>query len=194
MLTPFSLSSLSLSLSLSSFLSFLSFFFYFIVHYQTNNETNKDEFPEQWEATSSHQLRSGTDMQYAFAYMYYMMSVEKEFDVDREFAKLDADGDGLLSVHELRTMITRVYPLPTSLEDWQHFEAILLNCSSLQPPMEQLGVAVGPEAIEVWVTRQLVRQCDELKKLLAKALKDKRRYKFELHRHQYLFFNYHVFD
>jgi len=32
------------------------------------------EFPDEWEATASHKLRSGTDMQYAFAYMYVAMA------------------------------------------------------------------------------------------------------------------------
>ena len=33
-------------------------------------------------------------MQYAFAYMYYMMSVREEFNLTAEFRDLDTDSDG----------------------------------------------------------------------------------------------------
>ena len=56
---------------------------------------------------------------------------------------------GLLNVNELRTLVTRIYPLPTTPTSWQAFEDILLNCSALQEPMEPLGVGVGPDGKEV---------------------------------------------
>lgn len=108
-------------------------------------------------------------MQYAFAYYYYLMSVEHPFNATREFEALDADDNGkkgsqlktsalqvyagILSVHELRTLVTRLYNLPTTPEDWNKFELILLNCSDGQEPMEELGVGVGPNAKEV-ISRQ----------------------------------------
>ncbi len=52
-------------------------------------------------------------------------------------------------MNELRTLITRVYDLPTSFDNWHEFEDILLNCSDLQPPLEELGVGVGPHSKEV---------------------------------------------
>jgi hypothetical protein len=52
-------------------------------------------------------------------------------------------------VHELRTLVTRLFPLPTSANSWQEFEGILLNCSDAQPPLEPLGVGVGPDSKEV---------------------------------------------
>lgn len=138
-------------------------------------------FPAEWDATSSHQLRSGADMQYAFAYMYYMMGQAREFDAEAEFVRLDVDGDGLLGVNELRTLVTRAFPLPTTVDAWQRFERILLNCSALQPPLEALGVAVGPEAREVWVTATLVARCDNLTALLREGGGKKLVNKFELH-------------
>jgi hypothetical protein len=58
-------------------------------------------------------------------------------------------GDGLLNVQELRTLITRLYPIPTSYDNWLDFEAMLLNCSHYQEPLEALGVGVGPDSREV---------------------------------------------
>lgn len=97
------------------------------------------------------------------------MSVEDPFNATMEFAKVDSDLDGLLSVYELRTLITRLYDLPTRIEDWVHFEEVLLNCSHLQPPMSALGVGIGPDAKEVWVTARLFAGCDELMKLYNKT-------------------------
>jgi hypothetical protein len=43
---------------------------------------------------------------------------------------------GMLGVRELRTLITRLYDIPTSLEHWQEFESMLLNCSHHQVKSE----------------------------------------------------------
>ena len=42
-----------------------------------------DMFPEEWAATSSHRLRSPEDMQYAFAYFWYLIGLQKEFDLSK---------------------------------------------------------------------------------------------------------------
>ena len=88
-------------------------------------------------------------MQYAFAYFYFLAGLTKDFDVAEHFSHLDTDGDGVLNVNELRTLVTRLYEIPTSLDSWHDFESILLNCSDLQPPLEELGVGVGAQGKEV---------------------------------------------
>eukprot|EP00053_Salpingoeca_punica_P018525 m.182084 g.182084 ORF g.182084 m.182084 type:complete len:1404 (-) comp17455_c0_seq3:254-4465(-) len=137
-------------------------------------------FPKEWDATSSHQLRHGKDMQYAFAYFYFLIHQKLDFNLTEEFNRLDTDRDGLLSVNELRTFVTRVYDIPTSADTWNTFEGILLNCSSLQPPLEKLGVGVGPDEVEVWVTEQLVRNCSALLKLVEKMAGTRTKYKHQL--------------
>ena len=67
------------------------------------------------------------------------------------FGMLDLSSiTGLLDVNEIRTLVARVYSLPISAKIWQCFEELLLNCSSLQPPLPQLGVGVGDEFKEVF--------------------------------------------
>eukprot|EP00042_Codosiga_hollandica_P052484 m.666937 g.666937 ORF g.666937 m.666937 type:complete len:1519 (-) comp58506_c0_seq6:3156-7712(-) len=139
----------------------------------------QERFPEAWNRTSSHRFRSGSDMQYAFAYMYYMMSAKQSFDPVVEFQRLDTDGDGLLSVLELRTLVTRIYPLPTSASNWQHFEEILLNCSHYQQPMTELGIGVGSDSVEVWVTVKLFSQCQELCDLVSSKVTSRKRFNHE---------------
>ena len=161
----------------------------------------QEQFWSEWDQTSSHALRSSYDMQYAFAYFYFLIGQSRPFNVSDQFSRLDTDSDGdlllllrfcssdlifsvsqhscfffscffgffvfalvpvilpchldfshmkgLLNVNELRTLITRVYDIPTTMEHWHEFESILLNCSYLQPPLETLGVGVGHEGKEV---------------------------------------------
>ena len=97
-------------------------------------------------------------------------------------------------MQELRTLVTRLYPLPTSAANWQAFEELLLNCSTTQAPMEPLGVGVGPDGKEVqmppcprcaadirqvWVTEQLIANCTGLLKLFETRAKTIRRYQHE---------------
>ena len=66
----------------------------FIVSSTLHLSSQQDRFPEAWDLTSSHKFRSGSDMQYAFAYFYFMMSVREEFNLTREFKALDVDMNG----------------------------------------------------------------------------------------------------
>jgi len=52
-------------------------------------------WPEQFQNTSSHRLRAGNDMQFAFSYFYFMMHERLEYNLTNLFhTELDADGDG----------------------------------------------------------------------------------------------------
>uniref|UniRef100_A0A6B2KXE3 EF-hand domain-containing protein n=1 Tax=Arcella intermedia TaxID=1963864 RepID=A0A6B2KXE3_9EUKA len=65
-----------------------------------------DTWPKQFDETSSHKLRSPTDVQYAFAYYYFLMNQKIDYDFDNYFDEhFDTDKDGELSPNELRTLI-----------------------------------------------------------------------------------------
>jgi len=51
-------------------------------------------FPVEFDETSSHRLRSSTDMQYSFSYFYFLMSEPKETNFEDFWKSLDVDGDG----------------------------------------------------------------------------------------------------
>eukprot|EP00698_Gefionella_okellyi_P022212 TRINITY_DN7324_c0_g1_i1.p1 TRINITY_DN7324_c0_g1~~TRINITY_DN7324_c0_g1_i1.p1 ORF type:complete len:1088 (+),score=214.86 TRINITY_DN7324_c0_g1_i1:124-3387(+) len=58
-----------------------------------------------WNATSSHQVRSSYDMQFAFTYFYYLMNERDPFDLQVFFNKeLDMDHDGVLDDVEFRLL------------------------------------------------------------------------------------------
>lgn len=51
-----------------------------------------------------------------------------------------------------------------------------------QPPLEELGVGVGPDAQEVWVTRRLVEHCTPLVEKMNHTTGDRQKYKYEIER------------
>lgn len=51
-------------------------------------------FPEDFDITSSHKLRSVDDMQFSFSYFYYMMSEPAEVDNSTFFRTYDTDETG----------------------------------------------------------------------------------------------------
>ncbi|KNC48218.1 N-acetylglucosamine-1-phosphotransferase subunit beta [Thecamonas trahens ATCC 50062] len=70
-------------------------------------------FPDEYDATSSHKLRMGTDMQMAFSYFYFLMEEKREFELEQYFHEhIDVDADGYMSDNELRTLAARIYELP----------------------------------------------------------------------------------
>jgi hypothetical protein len=76
----------------------------------------QSRWSEQWDATSSHRFRSPDDMQYAFAYYYFVMNRghaangARSLPEKRHFLKtaVDTNGDGFLDDNELRTLATIV--------------------------------------------------------------------------------------
>jgi len=65
----------------------------------------QNRWPDLFDATSSHRFRHPRDMQYSFAYFYFLMNVVEEFDLSTLFrSRLDLNKDGTLSRLEVRTM------------------------------------------------------------------------------------------
>ena len=52
------------------------------------------KYPEQYELTSMHRVRSSDDMQFSFSYFYFLMSERKQMDLDDAFSELDTDQSG----------------------------------------------------------------------------------------------------
>ena len=62
-------------------------------------------WPGEYDATSSHRFRSGTDMQFSFSYFYYLMRQPANLSFESIFAReLDINGNGELDQRELLTL------------------------------------------------------------------------------------------
>ena len=88
------------------------------------------KFPNQWDATSSHKLRSAEDMQYEFSYFHFLISEKSEFYVSEVFDEFDTDHSNSWSDREIRTLLTRIYSLPLSSETVLDFEEMITKCAS----------------------------------------------------------------
>lgn len=72
-----------------------------------------DTFPEEWERTSSHPFRSSTDMQFAFAYFYFLINERQTNVWPRYFhTHIDTNQDGQLCSNEFRTAWAMVHDTP----------------------------------------------------------------------------------
>eukprot|EP00163_Fabomonas_tropica_P000210 TRINITY_DN10141_c0_g1_i1.p1 TRINITY_DN10141_c0_g1~~TRINITY_DN10141_c0_g1_i1.p1 ORF type:complete len:397 (+),score=82.91 TRINITY_DN10141_c0_g1_i1:926-2116(+) len=93
------------------------------------------KYAKEYDITSSHHFRQGDDMQFAFAYFYYMMSEPPPFDPEGLWAELDRDQDDKLNLNELRTLVVNLFPGRTRTpglitETTKNMTVMLNNASS----------------------------------------------------------------
>lgn len=148
------------------------------------------KFPDDWAETSSHRMRSSDDMQYAFAYFYYLMSETRNLTVDEVFHELDADHSGILSDREIRTMATRLYELPLELQNLVELEERFINCSK----NELLPASISTDETrtekfrkEVYydkrmpqVTLGLITGCNPIQNLIKTYMKSRAKYRYSV--------------
>ncbi|XP_062515613.1 N-acetylglucosamine-1-phosphotransferase subunits alpha/beta-like [Corticium candelabrum] len=141
-------------------------------------------FPDEYEKTSSHQLRDPEDMQFAFSYYYYMIGETLEFNLTAVFSSLDTDGSGILSYRELRTLMSRIYDLPITLKVMEEFERTLYNCSKSAnytvPFVDELDMEYNYDDAVPLVTLELLSQCQPIVELLNKTCSTEKKFKMEV--------------
>jgi len=146
----------------------------------------QEKFAEEWDMTSSHQMRRPDDMQFAFSYFYFLMSEPLNSTTDELFAEVDIDKSGVLSDRELRILATRIYDLPIDLQTLEGLERTIINCSKLNATS---AVSAKPKSTqqEVYydkqmpqVTLELVKTCSLITDALKKQLKSRTKYEFEV--------------
>ncbi|XP_065898347.1 N-acetylglucosamine-1-phosphotransferase subunits alpha/beta-like [Dysidea avara] len=143
----------------------------------------QDTFPEEFEQTSSHKLRTIYDMQFSFAYFYYVISSKEQVSIAEVFKEMDVDLTGILSTRELRTLMTRLYELPIYLETIEKFENMLKNCSQNYTgeipviPNEDYQYLYDPNL--PLVTLEFLQHCTPLVKKMNDTMATRQRYKTE---------------
>eukprot|EP01113_Clastostelium_recurvatum_P003511 TRINITY_DN1152_c0_g1_i5.p1 TRINITY_DN1152_c0_g1~~TRINITY_DN1152_c0_g1_i5.p1 ORF type:complete len:1635 (-),score=329.21 TRINITY_DN1152_c0_g1_i5:43-4947(-) len=119
----------------------------------------QEKWPKQWNDTSSHSLRSSEDMQYAFAYFYYVIHARYEFNFTHIWRnELDMNWDGYLNENELRTLAIHIHGTPLENNQLNELITRLTNsCRILRD--ENGGQMVGLE--NVVHTERLEQMLDE---------------------------------
>lgn len=70
------------------------------------------QWPDRFDATSSHRFRNSKDMQYGFSYFYYLMNVKKPFNLTSFLSEeIDLDGSKTISLRELSLLMQYVHPI-----------------------------------------------------------------------------------
>ncbi|XP_050410392.1 N-acetylglucosamine-1-phosphotransferase subunits alpha/beta isoform X1 [Patella vulgata] len=142
----------------------------------------QDRFPNEWDETSSHQVRHSRDMQFAFSFFYYVIGVKEDIKVEDVFDKMDTDHSGVLSDREIRTLAARLYDLPLYLEILTGLENIFRNCSDTAPE-ETLIETVTETYYDKnmpQVTRKIFLNCEAINDLINDKFKPKNKYKFTI--------------
>ena len=125
-------------------------------------------FPEQFEETSSHQLRSPRDMQYAFSYNYYIIDMPEAFNLSRTWSEyFDVDASGELDENEFWTLLVYLCGGTPTDGELNRTLAEIANCTGKKPEDK------------LWPLRldELAR-CNETAERLRKSM-DKRKYRHE---------------
>ncbi|KOX67580.1 N-acetylglucosamine-1-phosphotransferase subunits alpha/beta [Melipona quadrifasciata] len=90
----------------------------------------QQKFEHEFKKTSSHKVRNSEDMQYAFSYFYFLMNEKRKIPIEKIFDTFDTDKSGTWSDREIRTVLSRLYPLPLDYNLVVEFENAITNCSN----------------------------------------------------------------
>ncbi|XP_018406670.1 PREDICTED: N-acetylglucosamine-1-phosphotransferase subunits alpha/beta [Cyphomyrmex costatus] len=89
----------------------------------------QEKFESEFKKTSSHKVRDSEDMQFAFSYFYFLSSEKRKVSVGEMFDIFDTDKSRTWSDREIRTLLSRLYPLPLDYNLIMEFESEIINCS-----------------------------------------------------------------
>ncbi|EEC02036.1 hypothetical protein IscW_ISCW000548 [Ixodes scapularis] len=118
----------------------------------------QDMFPEEFDRTSSHKVRSSGDMQFAFSYFYFLMSERRDIEPEEIFDAFDVDSSG-----RLREVLT---------ECAHNFTPKVVRST---PSYERYLESSLPT-----ITKETVVNCSRMITLLRKVFKTKKVNKFEM--------------
>ncbi|KAJ8668162.1 hypothetical protein QAD02_009825 [Eretmocerus hayati] len=124
----------------------------------------QDRFPGEFDKTSSHRVRHSEDMQFAFSYFHFLLSEKRSVSMEEIFDALDTDKSRTWSDREIRTLLTRIYPLPLDYALVVEFERAIINCSQhIKSSDDQIHPPAGERYLDSTlpvVTRNLILNCE----------------------------------
>uniref|UniRef100_A0A3Q2YX68 EF-hand domain-containing protein n=1 Tax=Hippocampus comes TaxID=109280 RepID=A0A3Q2YX68_HIPCM len=139
----------------------------------------QDTFPQEFYETSSHHLRHRQDMQYAFSYFYFLMSVKQQANISKVFDAADKDHSGVLSESEIEALAVKIYQQPLEPEDLTSLENQLINCSkSLPNDVRELEPSqeVYRDQKMSQVTKKLIMNCKPIIDRIRSTFPDQKKY------------------
>ncbi|KAL7290119.1 hypothetical protein TKK_0015840 [Trichogramma kaykai] len=129
------------------------------------------KFAKEFAITSSHRVRSSNDMQFAFSYFYFLLSEKQVVPIADIFDVFDTDKSQTWSDREIRTLLSRMYPLPLDYSVVVDFEQKIINCSDLLQLNDNSNITPPPNERYIdsslpTVTLELILNCESVVKML----------------------------
>ncbi|XP_077401637.1 N-acetylglucosamine-1-phosphotransferase subunits alpha/beta-like isoform X2 [Vanacampus margaritifer] len=138
----------------------------------------QDTFPQEFQKTSSHHLRHGDDMQFAFSYFYFLMSIKQQASISEVFHTADKDHSGVLSDNEIQDLAMQIYKQQLKPEDLTRLKNQLINCSqSLPKEVSQIHRAKPSQKSQV--TEELFMNCKPVTDRIRSTFADQKKYKYK---------------
>ncbi|XP_054001470.1 N-acetylglucosamine-1-phosphotransferase subunits alpha/beta [Hylaeus anthracinus] len=141
------------------------------------------KFEYEFKKTSSHKVRNSEDMQFAFSYFYFLASEKRKVPTEEIFDTFDTDKSGTWSDREIRTLLSRLYPLPLDYSLVVEFENSITNCSNhvkmskiSNPPQ---GERYLDSSLPI-VSKELITRCESISSKIQSRFGEKKFYPHEI--------------
>ncbi|XP_070153413.1 N-acetylglucosamine-1-phosphotransferase subunits alpha/beta isoform X2 [Polyergus mexicanus] len=143
----------------------------------------QDKFKFEFKKTSNHKVRDSEDMQFAFSYFYFLSSEKRKVPIGEIFDMFDTDKSRTLSDREIRTLLSRLYPLPLDYNLVMEFENAITNCSHDIILSQIIDVPPGERYLDSTlpvVSKELILNCKSVSKKMQSKFGESSRYPHEI--------------
>ncbi|XP_076687150.1 N-acetylglucosamine-1-phosphate transferase subunits alpha and beta [Andrena cerasifolii] len=141
------------------------------------------KFGHEFKKTSSHKVRNSEDMQFAFSYFYFLASEKQGVPIEEIFDRFDTDRSGTWSDREIRTLLSRLYPLPLDYSLVVEFENAITNCSNFMKISKISHPPVGERYLDSSlpiVSKELIANCESVSKTTETKFGERKLYPHEI--------------
>ncbi|XP_076548171.1 N-acetylglucosamine-1-phosphate transferase subunits alpha and beta isoform X1 [Osmia lignaria lignaria] len=141
------------------------------------------KFEHEFKKTSSHKVRNSEDMQFAFSYFYFLTSEKRRIPIEEIFDKFDTDKSGTWSDREIRTLLSRLYPLPLDYSLVVEFENTITNCSNHLSITEISNPPPGERYLDSSlpiVSKELIANCEPISRKIEARFGEGKLYPHEI--------------
>ncbi|XP_077270789.1 N-acetylglucosamine-1-phosphate transferase subunits alpha and beta isoform X1 [Temnothorax americanus] len=143
----------------------------------------QEKFDLEFKKTSSHKVRDPEDMQFAFSYFYFLSSEKRRVPVGEIFDMFDTDKSRTWSDREIRTLLSRLYPLPLDYNLVMEFESEIINCSRRINLPDIIDVPPGERYLDSTlpvVSKELILNCESVSRRMQLKFGKGSRYPHEI--------------
>ncbi|XP_076754530.1 N-acetylglucosamine-1-phosphate transferase subunits alpha and beta [Xylocopa sonorina] len=143
----------------------------------------QNKFEDEFKKTSSHKVRNSEDMQFAFSYFYFLTSEKRKLPIGEIFDTFDTDKSGTWSDREIRTLLSRLYPLPLDYTLVIEFENAITNCSNHIKVTEVLNPPLGERYLDSSlpiVSKELIAKCESVSRKIETRFSEEKLYPHEI--------------